>query len=876
MSLWSSFRRFSRAKKNEDSGTAHLGSRSTAKSLPSLKHRDLRLEQFEQRLLLSVTPNQNYLDAAHLNVSSVWGTATGSGVNIALLDDGVDGSHSDLAGAYNAALSYDFMTDTAGGSPVLDTDNHGTAIAGIIASADGGPSTGIAYNAELASYRLTSLDPDLPLESATVANALGFGLDDIDIYNVGFNYGVELYHPGDEVVGAMRTGVTEGRDGLGSIYTYGAGGADSNYDALANSRFSIAVGSVDASGNPTSAPGTATLVSGFAGYNDILTTDRIGTDGYSVGDYTDVDDQGFGGSQAAAAQLSGVIALMLEANPTLTYRDVQQILVENSSNWGSSYDQDGTGWGTVDAQAAVQAASSWTRHVAPEAVVGSGTVNSFALDLGATPQASQVESAVNIASDIGSVEWVEVTLYGIPGDWDGNEVKLTSPSGEESFLSRQHTATSDGSALASGWTFTTAAHWGETSGGEWTLTLSNPATGQIGTWGAWDLKVYGQENASSQVGPELVKIIPNAGGELADGGTLSVAPRELLFQFNDRQVLDETTFDAIQITRGSGEPIEYKLLPGDESNQVIMRFAETLTDDDYEIVITGALENDADLPFNNGVDLTIRFDLDLGAQVVSVVPQPVYREGFTITTTGLTTAQDGQTFTVSDGFKTVTFELNANTKPTLSDPAHVAINYTAGDNAAVAAGKIAQVIDGQFDDRMLEVSHALGDAFFTVTGSQVQVSLDAGATALTSTKIQSLDQASNKIDIYFNDDDLDPVAATNPAFYRLHRLNITNGKSEEILVPKTVFYDAEEDKAQLVFATDLPVGVYHRSRLERRRSPTTSLPTRSMWERFGTRFLLPTSRDTSTIRAMARQMISISTALNWRAMARERRTSIWT
>ena len=277
MSLWSSFRRFSRAKQGEDSGTARFDFRSRSRNLPSLKHRDLRLEQFEQRLLLSVT--QDYLDASQLNVVGAWGTATGDGVNIALLDDGIDGNHEYLSP--DAGLSWDFMTDSAGGGPVLDTDNHGTAIAGIIASADADPSypeddgtTGVAYDANLASYRLTALDPDTSLDNATLAKALGYGLDDIDIYNVGFNYAVELYHPGDEVLGAVRTGVTEGRDGLGSIYTYGAGGTDSNYDALVNSRFTIAVGAAyDSNGDdtiddldePASAPGTATLVSGFAG-----------------------------------------------------------------------------------------------------------------------------------------------------------------------------------------------------------------------------------------------------------------------------------------------------------------------------------------------------------------------------------------------------------------------------------------------------------------------------------------------------------------------------------------------------------------------------------------------------------------------------------
>ena len=802
MSLWSSFRRFSNLRKNKDSEA----SRTTLPSGPkagTLKHRDLRMEQFEQRLLLSIS--QAYLDDAHLDVAGAWGTATGDGVVVAVIDDGIDADHPDLSAAYNDTLSWDFMTDTSSAVATLETDNHGTAIAGIIASADGGTSTGVAYDAELVSYRVTSLDSDIPLETDMIVDALSQGLDEIDVYNVGFNYSVDLYYPGADVLGAIQTGVTEGRNGLGSIYTFGASGLNSNYDALTNSRLSIAVGAVDDSGTIISAPGTATLVSGFAGNDDILTTDRLGNAGYDTSDYTTT--VGFGGSQAAAAQVSGVVALMLEANPTLTYRDVQQILVENSSNWNSGtgvYDQNGLGWGTVDAKGAVEAAATWT-NIDPESVVETGLVRDF--DVVLDSSGNRVESTVEVASDVGSVEWVEVTLYGLPSEWAGNEITLTSPAGEayQSVLKWSDATEATGDELADGWTFTTAAHWGEASGGDWTLTMTNPSTGQIGTWGAWELKVYGQENVGTEVGPELVSIIPNDGGELVDGGTLTVAPRELLFQFNDQQDIDDSTFDSIEITRDGGT-IEYQLLAGDQDNQVIMRFAETLPDDSYQITIRGDLQNALGLPFNNGADLTIRFELDLGAQVVSVVPQPVYREGYTITTTALTTTQDGQTFTVSDGFNAVTFELNANTKPSYNS-ANVPINFTSPTTATNAAMLIAQAIDAQFDDDLLSVSYA--GAVVSVTGSQTEVVAGTGAAALNVQSIRTLAQATDRIDVYFNDDDLNPESVTNPAFYQLHLLNETTGESEAILIPEKIVYDAEEDKAQLIFNSDLSAGTYH-------------------------------------------------------------------
>ncbi|MEQ1825450.1 MAG: pre-peptidase C-terminal domain-containing protein [Pirellula sp.] len=68
---------------------------------------------------------------------------------------------------------------------------------------------------------------------------------------------------------------------------------------------------------------------------------------------------------------------------------------------------------------------------------------------------------------------------------------------------------------------------------------------------------------------------------------------------------------------------------GDSDREVVIRFAEALPDDFYLIDILGtgpfALRNAAGLPFNMGINQSVRFDLDLGTTVQAVVPQPVVR-----------------------------------------------------------------------------------------------------------------------------------------------------------------------------------------------------------------------------------------------------------
>uniref|UniRef100_UPI002B41143D S8 family serine peptidase n=1 Tax=Photorhabdus africana TaxID=3097554 RepID=UPI002B41143D len=100
----------------------------------------------------------------------------------------------------------------------------------------------------------------------------------------------------------------------------------------------------------------------------MLKTERGSTFG---NDYTSMQ-----GTSFAAPIISGVVALMLEANPNLGYRDVQQILAlsarkindpstawsDNSShswNGGGMHTSNDYGFGQIDARAAVRLAESW-------------------------------------------------------------------------------------------------------------------------------------------------------------------------------------------------------------------------------------------------------------------------------------------------------------------------------------------------------------------------------------------------------------------------------------------------------------------------------------------------------------------------------------
>src|SRR5260370_41842209 len=105
------------------------------------------------------------------------------------------------------------------------------------------------------------------------------------------------------------------------------GGDNDKYHNYQKERYVSTVAERDGSGEVTSFsdPGAALFVSapGVSDYTD----DRLGTAGYSSGDYV----WGTGTSYSAPI-VAGVIALMLQANPNLGYRDVQEILAYSAKD----------------------------------------------------------------------------------------------------------------------------------------------------------------------------------------------------------------------------------------------------------------------------------------------------------------------------------------------------------------------------------------------------------------------------------------------------------------------------------------------------------------------------------------------------------------
>ena len=469
------------------------------------------------------------------NVTGVWDTYRGTGVTIAIVDDGLQHAHPDLVSHYIAAASYDFNDDDPDPTPV-STDGHGTAAGGVAAATgnNGLGVSGAAPGASLAGLRLIAGPADDLME----ATALTYALADVDIYSNSWgpaDSGTQLSAPGPLTLAALERGVTEGRGGLGTIYVWSAGnGLDNddnvNYDGYANSRFTIAVTAIDNQGQQSwyAEPGAAILVaaSSNGGTLDITTTDLLGTAGYNTatsgagGDYTNT----FGGTSSAAPLVSGVVALLLEANPDLGWRDVQHVLVDSARRndpTDADWVQNGAGrwvnhkygFGAVDAAAAVALAETWTA-AGPEVTAASGTQTVGLAIPDNDP--TGVSTSFTMSADL-ATEWVEVTFSATHSYRGDLEVVLTSPAGTQSVLAEQRGDPGDHYA---GWKFTSARHWGESSAGTWTLTVRDLGAADLGTFTSWSLDVYGTQNID--VVAPTVAITSDAGGPLLAGGSATV------------------------------------------------------------------------------------------------------------------------------------------------------------------------------------------------------------------------------------------------------------------------------------------------------------------------------------------------------------------
>ncbi|MEG4006969.1 S8 family serine peptidase [Microcoleus sp. Pol11C1] len=290
-----------------------------------------------------------------IKAPEVWAQGlTGDGIVVAVIDSGVDYNHPDLTGNIwsnagetgvdaigrnKASNGVDddnngFVDDFRGWDFVnndndpMDDNNHGTHISGLVAAKkDGVGITGTAPTAKIMPLKI--LDGAGVGKIRDEINAINYAVaNGAKIINVSLG-GLQL---NDQELNAIRAAEAQG------AIVISAAGNDArpqvDYPARFANEVGIAVGGVTRNGlfaDYSNRAGAGTINYFVAAGGDAGTTDS--GDIYSTVPLSQpgIPYRYFAGTSMAVPQVSGVIALMLQANPSLTPADIKRILAETAN-----------------------------------------------------------------------------------------------------------------------------------------------------------------------------------------------------------------------------------------------------------------------------------------------------------------------------------------------------------------------------------------------------------------------------------------------------------------------------------------------------------------------------------------------------------------
>lgn len=311
-------------------------------------------------------PDRNtqwYMD--QLNLKPAWKAVEeaqqGSKVLVAVLDGGADARHPDLQGNLNLALSASFATGTKG--RLTAYDNHATNVCGIIAAAsnNGMYYAGVGTGAQNQAVEVMSVDVFGYHDETTVA-----------IMVAALNYAVSC------------------KASVVNMSLGGYGARSKVYEAAINAASAAGVVLVAAAGNentdepawPSDFSAVISVIalnidmqrSSFSNYGKAKFISAPGGEtrggGDSLSDYiwnTGLYDGrnngavGMAGTSQAAPQVAAVVAMMLYVHPGLSAARVRDLLAATADDIGSPGFDAVTGWGFLNAGAAVAAAAAHPR-----------------------------------------------------------------------------------------------------------------------------------------------------------------------------------------------------------------------------------------------------------------------------------------------------------------------------------------------------------------------------------------------------------------------------------------------------------------------------------------------------------------------------------
>lgn len=457
-----------------------------------------------------------------LQMNATWDIATGKGINISVVDDGLDVAHDDLAANAYPVSSGNHKNFNGGPAddptPSEPGQNHGTGAAGLIAAVgfNNLGVVGVAPEARLMGLRLIAE----PSGDDAAAEAMLWQPNGL-VQHVSSNSwgaaddGKNPGRIGPLQMAAMEKAATTYRNGLGTVFVVSAGngrdaGDSSNYDAFAGNRYSIGVAAINrkASFSSYSEAGINVAISALGGEMappDMMWTLNVSGDAANAQlkskfetsqapvDYSDA----YNGTSAAAPQVSGAAALLLQVNPNLSYRDVKEILMKTAAKnglQGEEFRTNGGGFsfsndfgaGLMNVSAAVDAAATWKPlgpltkvelSVPDVKAIPDGSIDGATYSFDFSKQANLRVETVEVEINVEHKKRGDIGLI------------ITSPSGMRSIVEPRP---GDDGENFEGYVFTSVQNWGENSTGTWTVRIVDiNGNGIAGRAGDVAVRIYG-------------------------------------------------------------------------------------------------------------------------------------------------------------------------------------------------------------------------------------------------------------------------------------------------------------------------------------------------------------------------------------------------
>ncbi|KAJ6239755.1 neuroendocrine convertase 1 [Anaeramoeba flamelloides] len=467
---------------------------------------------FEDQFHLLNTEQFSGRNGIDVNVEDVWNQGYfAEGILISVVDDGLLKSHKDFSSKFHAGYSYDYCRDIDDPSPPTIGDDHGTACAGVCCASDNDGACGVG-----SAPKSTVIGRRVICDGATIWDYANSLRDDCENIHISTNsWGplgcTETSCSFESSTSIEKEAVADcieiGRGGKGTVYLFAAGNereylGDSNQYELNSSPHVITVAALNIAGTYSfySNTGASLLVTApSSGKNADGQYVGISTTGMSSDTKCRSD---FGGTSSATPLVAGVVGLIIESNPDLSYLDIQGILIESArqlvkedpgwvKNAADYYFSHDYGYGLVNAKQAVLIAEDWEsltpikNYIGITVNVGEQIPDNDEDGLMRQITMSTADQDLTIVS--GVVVYLSIDHQSM-GDL---EIYLESPSGAKAKLASPIPTLKTTSIEE--YPFVAKNFYGVNATGDWKIYVIDTVSGTVGTWIDYKFEFYGIE-----------------------------------------------------------------------------------------------------------------------------------------------------------------------------------------------------------------------------------------------------------------------------------------------------------------------------------------------------------------------------------------------